>query len=134
LFLNPGQVWLQPPGYVTQMFSHNYLPLEVESKVEQSGSSRLAVNATLSEDGKELVLDAVNPGGKAESVSIILDGYLPNRPFATVEELRSHLNAVNLKDDPRAIHVLQRNEELQLKDGVIKYVLPPYSVTVVHFD
>jgi Domain of Unknown Function (DUF1080)/Alpha-L-arabinofuranosidase C-terminal domain len=134
LFLNPGQVWLQPPGYVTQMFSHNYLPLEVESKVEQSGSSRLAVNATLSEDGKELVLDAVNPGGKAESVSIVLDGYLPNRPFATIEELRSHLNAVNLKDDPRAIHVLQRNEELQLKDGVIKYVLPPYSVTVVHFD
>ena len=26
LFLNPSQVWLQPPGYVTQMFSRNYLP------------------------------------------------------------------------------------------------------------
>jgi alpha-L-arabinofuranosidase len=94
----------------------------------------LAVNARLSEDGKELVLDAINPDGKTESVSIALDGYLPNLSFATVEELRSHLNAVNFMDDPRAIRVLQRNREFQLKDGVIKYLLPPYSVTVIYFN
>jgi alpha-L-arabinofuranosidase len=134
LFLNPGQVWLQPPGYVTQMFSHNYLSLEVESKVEQPGSSRLAVNATLSEDGKELVLDAINPDGKAVSVSVVLVGYLPNRSFATVEELGGRLNGVNFTDDPRMIRVHQRNGEFQLKDGVVKYLLPPYSVTVVHFN
>jgi hypothetical protein len=26
LFLNPSQIWLQPPGYITQMLSRNYLP------------------------------------------------------------------------------------------------------------
>lgn len=133
LFLNPGQVWLQPPGYVTQMLSHNYLPQEVESQVEQPGSSRLAVNARLGEDGKELVLDAINPDGKAESASVVLIGYLPNQSFATVEELGGHLNAVNSTDDPRRIRVYQRPEEFQLKDGVVKFLLPPYSVTVVHF-
>ena len=33
LFLNPSQVWLQPPGYVTQMFSRNYLPQLVQCEV-----------------------------------------------------------------------------------------------------
>ena len=30
VFLNPSQVWLQPPGYVTQMLSRNYLPQRVQ--------------------------------------------------------------------------------------------------------
>ena len=30
LFLNPSQVWLQPPGYVTQMLARNYLPQRCE--------------------------------------------------------------------------------------------------------
>ncbi len=134
LFLNPRQVWLQPPGYVTQMLSHNYLPQEVESEVEQSGSSRLAVDARLSEDGKELVLDAINPGGEAEPVSVVLNGYLPDQSLATVEELAGPLNTVNSADDPQMIHVHQRQEQFQLKDGVVKYLLPPYSVTIIHFN
>ena len=33
LFLNPSRVWLQPPGYVTQMLSRNYLPQLVDCRV-----------------------------------------------------------------------------------------------------
>jgi hypothetical protein len=33
LFLNPSQVWLQPPGYVTQMYARNYLPLCVSATI-----------------------------------------------------------------------------------------------------
>jgi hypothetical protein len=36
LFLNPSRVWLQPPGYVTQMISRNYQPLVVNSEIENS--------------------------------------------------------------------------------------------------
>jgi hypothetical protein len=36
LLLNPAQVRLQPPGYVTQMFSRNYLPEVV--KCEATGT------------------------------------------------------------------------------------------------
>ena len=40
LFLNPSQVWLQPPGYVTQMFSRNYMPRVVQARV--TGGSNAA--------------------------------------------------------------------------------------------
>src|SRR6185295_8153112 len=33
LFLNPSQVWLQPPGYVTQMLARNRLPQAVPCEV-----------------------------------------------------------------------------------------------------
>ena len=45
LFLNPSQVWLQPPGYVTQMLSRNYLPQLVKCQVtgaRQAGCERQA--------------------------------------------------------------------------------------------
>ena len=55
LFLNPSQVWLQPPGYVTQMISRNYQPLVVKPKADRD----VDVSATRSEDGKTLVLQVV---------------------------------------------------------------------------
>jgi hypothetical protein len=33
LFLNPSQVGLEPPGYVTQMYSRNFLPNPVKCDV-----------------------------------------------------------------------------------------------------
>ena len=46
LFLNPSQVWLQPPGYVTQMLARNYLPqlvtCEVTGNAGQAGRRRQA--------------------------------------------------------------------------------------------
>ena len=60
LFLNPSQVWLQPPGHVTRMFARHYQPRLVQCKVTDA-TDTLDVNATLSQDGKTLVLQAVNP-------------------------------------------------------------------------
>ena len=59
LFLNPSQVWLQPPGYVTQMQSRNYLPDLLKCEVS-GGQGQLDVVSTRSEDGKTLVLQVVN--------------------------------------------------------------------------
>ena len=40
LFLNPSQVWLQPPGYVTRMISRNYQPLLVQCRVADGAGTR----------------------------------------------------------------------------------------------
>ena len=65
LFYNPSQVWLQPPGYVTQMFSRDYMPRVVTAEV-RGGQSRLDVTSTRSDDGKTLVLRVVNPGDRIQ--------------------------------------------------------------------
>ena len=61
LFLNPSKVWLQPPGYVTQMLSRNYLPQRVKCEVTGT-KDELDVTAKRSEDGTTLVLQVVNVG------------------------------------------------------------------------
>ena len=46
LFLNPSQVWLQPPGYVTQMLARNHLPqarvVRGDRRTGQAGRRRQA--------------------------------------------------------------------------------------------
>ena len=39
LFLNPSHVWLQPPGYVTQMVSRNYQPVVLKCDAQSPGDS-----------------------------------------------------------------------------------------------
>jgi hypothetical protein len=43
LFLNPTNVWLQPPGYVTQMISRNYQPRTVNVAISGSDGNLSAV-------------------------------------------------------------------------------------------
>ena len=76
LFLNPSKVWLQPPGYVTKMYSVSYQPVEVRSIVSDSNS--LDVSSQFSQNGKTLVLKVVNLGEKVIApASIRLHGYSP---------------------------------------------------------
>jgi hypothetical protein len=67
LFLNPSQIWLQPPGYVTQMISRDYQPLVVKSECPDRD---IDVTATKSEDGRTIVLQVPN----AERESAVLPG------------------------------------------------------------
>ena len=61
LFLSPSQVWAQPPYYVTQMVSRNFLPLCVNTDASSPGNA-LDATATVSEDGHTLTLQVVNIG------------------------------------------------------------------------
>ena len=81
LFLNPSQVWLQPPGYVTQMLSRNYLPQLVKCQVT-GAEGKLDANAKRSDDGKTLVLQVVNSSEKAVTAQIQLAGFVPAKPAA----------------------------------------------------
>jgi len=133
LFLNPSQVWLQPPGYVTQMLSGNYLPQRVRCRVS-GAENKLDVNAKRSDDGKRLALEVVNLSEKAVTSQIRLAGFAPDKPTAQVWELAGPLDAVNTADRPRAIVSQPRAWKHGGKDGNGDYTFPPYSFTVIRFE
>ncbi len=133
LFLNPSQVWLQPPGYVTQMYSRNYLPRLAPCQVSVA-ESVLDVSATLGDDGKTLVVRAVNPTGKSLAARLQLAGFVPTKPVAQVTELAGPLAAVNTAAKPDAIVPQQREWKHGMKHGITSYTFPPYSVTVLRWE
>jgi Alpha-L-arabinofuranosidase C-terminal domain len=133
LFLNPSQVWLQPPGYVTQMLSRRYQPRLVESRVTGADGA-LDVTAKLSEDGKKLVLQLVNPTDQAVSAEVRLTGYAPGKDEGRVTELSGELAARNSAAQPRAVVPQERRWSHGLKDGKTTYSFPPRSVTVIEWE
>jgi hypothetical protein len=133
LFLNPSQVWLQPPGYVTQMFSRNRVPRLIKCQVTTPGST-LDVNAERSEDGRTLILQAVNPTSEAVWAQVHLAGFVPRKPVARVTELSGPLGAVNTAAQPNTIVPRQREWKHAIKGGDTRYKFPPYSVTVLRLE
>ncbi len=108
IFLNPGKVWLQPPGYAAQMASANYLPQLVECEVTGAGG-KLDVNAKRSADGRALVLQAVNTSGEPIVSRVRLAGFTAQKSQARVTELAGPLGAVNTAEQPDAIIPQQRD-------------------------
>jgi hypothetical protein len=132
LFLNPSQVWLQPPGYVTKMYSENFQPVEVRSSVSDLNND-LDASAQLSPDGKKLVLKVVNLGENVAPSSILIRGYSPPHPTADVEELSGSLDAVNTATITNQIQVIPKRLLLNFKNGETEYDFQPHSVTVIKF-
>jgi hypothetical protein len=133
LFLNQSNVWLQPPGYVTQLFSEHYQPLEVWSEVTDPKHD-LDVTAERSQDGSQLVLKVVNSGAKLVSASIILDQYSPRQPFAAVEELAGPLDLVNPAKSPGSIQPRRKQRATHFENGKSKYSFPPHSLTLIELN
>jgi hypothetical protein len=133
LFLNPSQVWLQPPGYVTQMVSRNYQPLSVKAKVE-GGDGKLDISAKKSEDGKTLVLQVVNIGEKPAPATIRLEGFVPSKLAAAVEELSGALEDKNTAEAPKQITPKKREWRHGFRDDAAQCTFPPYSFTVIRFE
>jgi len=132
LFLNPSKVWLQPPGYVTRMFSRSYEPLLVGCDVGP-GADLLDAVATRSKDGRTLVLSVVNPGDEPVTASIRLEGFTPSRLAAEVEELAGPLDATNTAAEPDHIVPTTREWTHHLATGPPQLTLAPHSFTVVRF-
>ena len=132
LFLNPARVWLQPPGWVTRMISRNYLPRFVPTAV--SGATQLQASATRSEDGKTLVVQAVNLSDKPVVAQLSLEGYRPTRPVAKVETLAAPLDAANSAAQPQGVTPKQSEWPHALSDGATSYPFGPCSFTVLRFE
>ena len=133
LFLNPGQTWLQPPGYVTQMFAHNYLPQLVECRVS-GASDKLDANAKRAEDGKTLILEVVNSADTAVAAEIRLAGFVPSQAEAVVSELCGPLNAVNTAGKRDTLVPQRRRWSHGIQGGNARYTFPPHSLTMLRFE
>jgi hypothetical protein len=133
LFLNPSQVWLQPPGYVTQMLSRNYLPELVECRVAAPAGT-LDAAAKRSEDGRTLVLEVVNPRPAPVTAQIHLAGFAPRDPMAQVSELAGPLDAVNTADKPAALVPRHAAWRHGIEEGSTRRTFPPNSFTIVRFQ
>jgi Alpha-L-arabinofuranosidase C-terminal domain len=133
LFLNPSQVWLQPPGYVTQLYSQNYQPIEVRSRVNDSNHD-LDVSSQLSQDGKTLILKVINRGATVAATSLQIHGYAPAHPVVEVQELSGPLASANTAATPQQIQPVQKQWQPVFTNGETHCDFPPYSITVLKFE
>lgn len=138
LFLNPSQVWLQPPGYICRMIARSYQPIDVRAQIQSEGEKnageKLKVTAARSENGKTLVLRVVNSGDAPITAGLSLAGFIPSKPTASVEELAGPMNAVNTAAEPRRIIPKTREWRHELGKGASTYTFPPGSFTVLTFE
>jgi DUF1680 family protein len=129
LFLDPGSVWLQPPGYVTRMIARSRQELVVPAQV--TGAASLDVTAERSADAKSLVLRVVNSADAAIATSLELPGFAPRTLH--VSELAGPLNASNTAARPKAI--VPGESVRPFGDGATAtHTFPPRSVTVLRFQ
>jgi alpha-L-arabinofuranosidase len=132
LFLNPSQVWPQPPGYVNRLVARSYQPVNVPAEVSSDGRS-LKVAAALSEDGKTLVVRVVNPGDRPVPTELVLKGFTPTKQSAKVTELAGPMAGVNTAEDSRRI-VPRENTWKHGLPVTPRYTFPPTSFTVLTFE
>jgi alpha-L-arabinofuranosidase len=133
LFLNPSQVWLQPPGYVTRMVSAHYQPLAVAAEVVAPQDS-LEVSSKRSEDGRVLVLQVVNYGEQPVSTILELQGFSPREDTAGVQELMAPLHAVNTSDAPNRVRPYVCEWRHGLAQGEARFTFSPHAFTVIRFE
>jgi hypothetical protein len=133
LFLNPSQVWLQPPGYVTQMISEHYQPLLVKSQTQGDGAV-LDVIATLKQDGKRLVLQVVNLSEQDTKTEIQIDGFTPTKPAVAITELSASLYTRNTALWPERVKPIHTQWHPRLANGRTTYSFPPHSFTIMVWE
>jgi hypothetical protein len=129
LFLNPSKVWLQPPGYVTQMIARSYQPIVLPAQV--TGGDGLDVTVVRSGDGKTIVLRVVNITADARPAGIQLDGFAPTEAAAEVTELAAAPEALNTAGDPEYVKPTKKQWTHGLKQGPATYTFAAHSFSVI---
>ena len=132
LFLSPSQVWAQPPYYVTQMVSRNYLPLCATTEATSPGNA-LDATTTLSDDGKSLTLQVVNTGKAALPTRIELAGFVPRKATAHVTVLTGDWDAINTPEQPDLVKPVESEWRHDFKYGAMAHTFLPYSFNVLRF-
>jgi alpha-L-arabinofuranosidase len=115
------------------MLSRNYLPQLVQCVIT-GAQGQLDASATSSDDGKTLVLQAVNPGELAVTAQIRITGFVPIVPTAPVTELSGQPDAVNTAGQPEAIVPKHGAWQHGIKEGVTDHTFPPHSFTVMRLE
>jgi len=133
LFLNPYQVWLQPPGYVTQLYSDYYEPNLVASTAQSPGDV-LDVTATKSTDSKTLVLRVVNISGEPIPATINLAGFSRSKPSVIGRKLSGPVDDENTAEQPAELVPVSVQWSLKPSVNQTSYSFDPYSVTILVFQ
>jgi hypothetical protein len=131
LFMTPDKVWLQPPGYVTQMMARNRLDNVVQA---DCNNPNLDVTATASSDSRTIVLQVVNPGDAPVTARVSWPA-LDSAKTIHVWELAGALDAVNTAVAPDQIAPHEANEPILSKGAIPPvHVFPPHSFTVMRLE
>jgi alpha-L-arabinofuranosidase len=121
--------WAQPPYYVTQMLSENYLPQVIKSDARSEGDA-LKVTAKRSRDGQTLQLQVVNISDHAVATHIDLGGFIPSSPRAKIVEISGGLDDVNR---PENLDKVAPKKHEWSHEGAA-YTFAPYSFTIIRFE
>ena len=127
LFMNPSKVWLQPPGYVTQMIARQRLAdsllIEVKGRLDASGQ--------ISADRKRIGLRVVNREDHPVTAGIKIQSPPTKTRTMHSVQLSGDLTDVNSSDQPQKL-VPQRRE--QPAADPTSHTFPPRSVTILRFE
>jgi alpha-L-arabinofuranosidase len=132
LFFNSSKVWGQPPYYVTQMISHNYLPLCVKAEFS-SPNNALDVTARKSEDGKILTLQVLNLKNVDLETNITINDFTPMQSTAKLTEISGKLEEKNSPENPEKIIPKEREWNFKINNGILTYIFPAQSFTIIRF-
>ncbi|MDD8047586.1 MAG: DUF1080 domain-containing protein [Verrucomicrobiota bacterium] len=136
LFLNPSQVWLQPPGWVMCMMAGAYLPFSAPVRVESmpgGTGSGLDVCARRDESGREVVVQLVNPQAVPVAISVSVLPALPSGvKRVKLFELSAPLNARNRAESPYQVVPRARDLPIPAQGEALSWTVPPHSFSVLH--
>jgi alpha-L-arabinofuranosidase len=133
LFLNPSQVWGQPPYYGMQMLAQHALPRCVRAEV-QDATDALDVTALTDAAGKILQIQVLNFKAEPIPTHLLLDGFWPAHAAAQVTSLSGPLDAVNTASAPTQIVPSRHPWRHNLHDGATDYTFPGHSFTILRFE
>ncbi len=133
LFSNAAHTWLQPPGYVTRLLARYYQPLLVRTTVPPA-DTKLEVCATRSEDGRTLVLQAVNPTAQPIPARFVFSGFDPSLARATAEQLSGPPDEANTAGTFLQIHPEPAVWQPDLRTGEAACTFAPWSFTILRLE
>lgn len=136
-FFLPNMTWLQPPGWVHAMITHSWQP----NAVAAWGTGDVLGSAQLSDDGKSMTVQLVNPVDAAGPMIVSLSvagGFAPSgavNVFTLAEDVpagtQPDKQAGNSPSAPFYIAPVQSMLEWPAGQGVLNITLPPFSFTVL---
>lgn len=127
IFFTPSQVWGMPTFYAQQLSAANHASQRVLSHVEGS-EAQPDVTATLSDDGRTLILHLVNTSSESIAATLSIDGFRPIGKTA-VYVLTGAPSDENQPHAPE--HIVPTVRWYEQPGPEFACPLPPYSYTVV---
>lgn len=126
VFFDTHRSWLQPPGYVTRMFSDSNLGTVVHAETDNPS---LAVSAQF--DGSKLVLHVTNESPTAQSPTIALTGFTPAGRTAQITSLSGARTEQNDAGNIDQVTPQNSTSAYTLAGNTLNLTFAANSVTVV---